>query len=400
MTRVRLRKFLWIAGLALTVLVIAIAGYIHIEQARYRHRTEELIADLNALELRKTGGTDVQQIVQRWGFEKDEYAGRCTAEHCAYRLVQRNLAARLLEKFNVLSGQALASVATLLGDPAMVSTHIEVRQNMVWSREISLWIWIPRAEGEERILRGIVSTQGISPSSSRRDRPAVVLERWMRHPDYLVGRYRGILNADTRQTGYVHTIWVEFSPEAASEDVSRLMVFNLQCLTQFRACREEDLMPAAWRQYVEDQQHPATQFVCTPELSKRVASLADAIIVIRIDSAELTPSSVENAPLRLMNVHMVRPIKGPDYLRRGLHGYIEIENPEILTTADTSTKIRSGEEYIFLMQIHTYGGSESLAPYPCGVLTLNPGNLAMAREAAAESGRAMGWIADLSKTSN
>ncbi|MGB8130635.1 MAG: hypothetical protein WCG81_12655, partial [Candidatus Angelobacter sp.] len=48
---------------------------------------------------------------------------------------------------------------------------------------------------------------------------------------------------------------VTFAPESNSEDVNRLMQFDLSCLNRWwRPCRTQaDIMPDAWKQFLQDQ---------------------------------------------------------------------------------------------------------------------------------------------------
>ena len=389
-----------ISFLAVAALISGTIAYIRVEQFRFRHSAEQVLVDMRALQLRKASGEEVRRVVQKWHFESDD---KCTAESCSYTLVRHSLSVRLL---NYLKGRFWPTAAARIlafagGRPAAIFAHVEARQKTAWFKGMSIWIWIPPWKGGEKILRTTVNTQGEMESEIDYERPAIELERRLHHSDYLVGERVGTLNVDTGPYIEVHTMWAEFSPETDSTNGARLMQFDLSCLTRFRACRENDLMPAAWRDYEDDQRKPPLNLACTPELSRRVAVLAEVIIVARADSIALSPNAEGGSPYRLAGFRMVRPIKGPDYLRRGLRGFIEVDNAEMLATSDAvasdiGEKLRTGQEYILLLQSHPYGGSEALALYPCGVLTVTAHNLDLARAAAASAGLSMGWIRDLS----
>jgi len=115
-------------------------------------------------------------------------------------------------------------------------------------------------------------------SWSAYDQPDVNLKHSLLHPNYLVGTFPELFNADTGGSPTV-VIWAEFSPDANTGDVSRLMQFDLSCLTRLRSCKERDLMPTVWAQSAEDIRESPKSLTCTPELSKYVAQLADVVTV-------------------------------------------------------------------------------------------------------------------------
>jgi hypothetical protein len=86
---------------------------------------------------------------------------------------------------------------------------------------------------------------------SSHQQPDVKLNQSLLHPNYLVGAFPEWQNADTGGNPAV-IVWAELSPGANTPEVSRLMQFDLSCLTRFLSCRGRDLMPAVWAQTVED----------------------------------------------------------------------------------------------------------------------------------------------------
>jgi hypothetical protein len=200
------------------------------------------------------------------------------------------------------------------------------------------------------------------------------------HPSYLVGAFPEWLNADTGGSPAV-IVWAELSPDANTEDASRLMQFDLNCLTSFFACRERDLMPAVWAQSVEDARQSPKALTCTPELSKRVAQLSDAIAVVRPRTVELTPPPSNGRSPQIRDLEIINVIKKPEKYAPQLTN-VHVDKPEMMTTADTGSPLRAGQEYVFLLQVHNTPEIGWIALYPCGALSLNDASLAMAREAA------------------
>lgn len=237
------------------------------------------------------------------------------------------------------------------------------------------------AESAARSWLRLTTREGSSWSSH--DRPEVKLRHSLLHPDYLVGTFPAVLNADTGGSPSV-IVWAELSPDANTADVSRLTQFDLSCLTRLVSCRNRDLMPTVWAQSVEDERESPKILTCTPELSKSVARLADAIAIARPKTVELSSPRYPDRPQRLTDLEIVSVIKKPKYPERlpRLSVDVDVESPEMMTTTDTQSTIQPGHEYVFLLQFGNDPDIGWIALYPCGILTLNDANIAMVREVA------------------
>lgn len=144
-------------------------------------------------------------------------------------------------------------------------------------------------------------------------------------------------------------------------------------------------MPAAWAQSVQDSRQSPEVLSCTPEVSSRAAQLADAIAVVRPKTVELVAPPPYMSSPQLRDLEIVNVIKKPEKHAPQLSN-VYVDKPEMMTTADTKSPLRAGQEYVFLLQVHNTPGIGWIALYPCGILALNNANLAMVREAAAQSG--------------
>jgi hypothetical protein len=142
-------------------------------------------------------------------------------------------------------------------------------------------------------------------------------------------------------------------------------------------------MPEDWYEIERDEQSPTPSLACTNDLVGRVARVADTIAVVRVGSPELD-RPYPTGPFRMHDVSILRLVKGPDDLRRRSVAWVELDDPEIATVADDGTKLRTGEQYIFLLQDHTVR-LEKVALYPCGILMMNHANLEMVQEVVAKS---------------
>jgi hypothetical protein len=118
------------------------------------------------------------------------------------------------------------------------------------------------------------------------------------------------------------------------------------------------------------------------ELAKRVAQLADVIAVVRPRTVELSPPPYNGRPTQLRNLEVVSVIRNPEYSQDLASLNVDVNRPEMMTTADTGSPIRASQEYVFLLQRRSNPNISWFALYPCGILTENQANLAMVREAA------------------
>jgi hypothetical protein len=382
----RLLRFVkWGALVVVLIAVTVVAGasiYLRIEQYKFRRQTERLLSDVRELQLEKASAPDVRLIVRRWGFE--EWGKRpgvpCTADECIYqlRLMPPARANNLADPF--MAGLAARVLEWFGLRPTVVWAWLRIRDGALRSVSFSVWT-LGRGCGE--ISCTLVADAGTSGGNgwSSRERPEAKLRNSLLHPDYLVGTFPAVLNADTGGSPSV-IIWAELSRDASTADVSRLMQFDLSCLTRLRSCKERDLMPNVWAQTVEDARESPKSLTCTPELLRRVMQLADVIAIVRPKTVELTSPRYEGLPSILPHAEIVSVIKKSRYSRlsNGLAVNVGAYSPNVTTTADTGAPIRADQQYLFLLQ-DNYGG---IALYPCGVLTVNDANLSTVREAVAD----------------
>lgn len=383
----RLLRFVKRVALVVTLgavaLVAGVSVYLRIEQYRFRRQAERLLSDVRGLELEKATAAQVTVVVRKWGFEEWRQPKPCTEHECIYRfqLAPKPARAHNFQSPFVFILGAYARVFEWLGlRPTVVQAWVQIRGKRLRSVFFSVYTLGRGCEGNGCTLNGEVGSKWGEGSWSAADRPEVRLKHSLLHPSYLVGTYPSALGS----YGFSGVrVWAEFSSDATAADVSRLMQFDLSCLTRLRSCRAGDLMPTVWAQAVEDSRESPKVLTCTPELSKRVAQLADVIVVVRPKTVELSPSRYEGSPPRLVDLEIVSVIKKPKNPRELGRLSVAVDGPEMTITADTRSPIRAGQQYIFLLQVHDYGASGWI--YPCGIVTVSASNLAMVREAAAST---------------
>jgi len=320
------------------VFVAGVSVYLRIEQYKFRRQTERLLSDVRELELNKASPAQVKVVVTRWGFkewgeEPDQPGHPCTEDNCLYRfeLVPPLRLGHLADPFlSALEARPLELLGLRL---TVVHAWVQMRGKTVTSVSFSVWTMGRGCDGRGRLectLMGYADTGQRWSGWSSHQQPDVKLKQSMLHPNYVVGAFPEWENADTGGSPAV-IIWAELSPDANPAEVSRLMQFDLSCLTRLLSCRERDLMPAVWAQSFEDARQSPKVMTCTPEVSKRAARLADAIAVVRPRTVELSPPSSNRMSARLRDVEILNVIKKPEKHAPQLTN-VYVDKPEMIAT--------------------------------------------------------------------
>jgi hypothetical protein len=376
-----------LVAMGVIIFVACLSVYLRIEQYRFRRQAERLLTDLRGLELKKAGAAEVHSIVKKWGF--DEWGqgpgpGKpCTEDDCIYRLELARKTGRDISSDPFASGGATLPLEWLGARPSVVHAWAQMHAKVLTSVSFEVWTLGQGCDARGRLectLMGFAETKQRRGGWSSHQQPDIKLKQYLLHPSYLVGAFPEWLNADTGGSPAV-IVWAELFPDANTEDVSHLMQFDLSCLTRLLSCRERDLMPTVWAQSAEDTRRSPNALTCTPELSKRVAEIADAIAIVRPKTVELRPPHYDGRSPQLRDLEIVDVIKKPDEYAPQLAN-VDVEKPEMLTTTDTKSPLRAGQEYVFLLQVHNTPEIGWIALYPCGALSMNDASLAMARDAA------------------
>jgi hypothetical protein len=369
------------------VFVAGVSVYLRIEQYKFRRQAERLLSDVRELELKNASAAQVKVVLTKWGFQQwGQAPGKpCTEGDCIYlfELVPKVRGHNLADPFlSALEAHSLEWLGLRL---TVVHAWVQIRRGTLTSVSFSVWTLGQGCEGRGRpecTLMGYAHTGPRGSRWSSHQQPDVKLNQYLLHPNYLVGAFPEWLNADTGGSPAV-IIWAELSPDANTMDVSRLMQFDLSCLTRFRSCKERDLMPTVWGQSLEDIRESPKVLTCTQEVSKRVAQLADVIAVVRPKTVDLGYPRYRGRSPQLRDLEIVNVIRKPEYPRQLTRLDVDVDRPEMMTTADTGSPIRAKQEYVFLLQDHSTPNTGWIALYPCGALSFSDANLAMVREAAA-----------------
>jgi hypothetical protein len=372
-----------VVGVGAAILVAAVSAYLRIEQYRFRGQAERLLADVRDLEVKKASAAQAKAVASKWAFERWRRPYKpepCTDDECIYRFELTPAPARAHNFPDPFASGPTARVFEWFGlRPTVVEAWLQIRGKALRSASVYVYTLGRGCSESGCTIMAYAGTKGDN-GFSESDKPDLTLKHSLLHPSYLVGTYPTTLGS----YGFSGvTIWAEFSPDADAADVSRLMQFDLSCLTRLRSCRDREVMPTVWAQMVEDERDSPKSLTCTPEVSKRAAQLADVIVIVRPKTVELSSPRYHGGPPRLTDLETVSVIKKPKGPRQVGRLYVDIDSQEMMITADTRSAIRPDDQYLFLLQLLDYGAVGPAALYPCGILTVTDANLALAREAAA-----------------
>lgn len=274
------KRLLACAAIGISALLVVAVVALHIDERVLRHRSERLFRDIQGLQCGKTSRSEARQVLREWearsllqdrpisdgGSQLRVYMdgpimdwlrtnwrppgpdSGFTAKVARFLLgcVER---ARDNQEGEEMIARALQTAGV---HSALVWAYVDIRHGVVLGKGFTIWVMSPSDSGREKMLGGwtdVVPQIGIPPWV-KRDVPKHEL---VIRNGYLIGHHEGISHAP----GYdvdAESTWVRFSPDAEHVDIQRLTRFNFDCLTRWRPCRKSsELMPAAWKQFSEDQ---------------------------------------------------------------------------------------------------------------------------------------------------
>ena len=72
-------------GIYLVVSFVLLNVFLRVEAYRFQRRAEHLMADIQALKLRKSNWLEAERLITRWG-KYGNYKGHCDASFCRYSI--------------------------------------------------------------------------------------------------------------------------------------------------------------------------------------------------------------------------------------------------------------------------------------------------------------------------
>ncbi len=373
----RKKKILGFVALAVLVLLLAPFVAVQIQERIFRHRAEQLLADMRSLMMHKASLAEIQAVLRRWNPDEvpcsengcwfETYLSYTVFEgvnQCADEPGWRHQWLRLFRWY----GGRLAGVrARALVEHGVVrNAMFEIgMENFVGPQGAYNLYCTKRPADFEGWFSGLTAIA--SHFSVRSDWRGLAL-----HPDYFV-EVRAPRATDVPPP----TIEVLFGPHADPSDVARLANFDLSYLTRLNPSREPgDLMPAAAAQYAREEPLLAQarkEHACGPKIVGLMARDAEYESVV-----EMTANWHGYVP-GLGNVPgaRVRVIENLGLAGGWKPGEIHpLEIFDATTDRPATTlpaELRAGNQFIVLAQ----GGWNPLAARAerCGIVPLNPANL-------------------------
>jgi len=222
LARVCLRIALLVIGVA-----VCLWGYAEVRQILFRMRAERLLADVQALQVRKSTWADAQRFMTRWG-RWGHYEGTCTEANCQY-MVQLSLQIPLFQHIDQdgLHEHRWPKLQRALGlrFAVLASGGFGVRANELVGRFFNLDIEQP-IDTDEYLVAGFGEGSRIAPFAHDR---ALHPNRSLSNSKYFI---------------------VQFTPDEDAAEKAKLTQLDLNCVTAFRPCqRRRLLMPQAFAEF-------------------------------------------------------------------------------------------------------------------------------------------------------
>jgi hypothetical protein len=229
-------------------------AFVQAQQHVLRHRSEEVLADIQAINLRQSTFEQANQFRQKWA-KWIASTGDCASEHCDFYVRFLDFSARHYSQFQRPS---LRLAYHLFGGrQTIVYAGISVRNGIVWQKSFGVGFYDYLGREPELLEARADTVPGIDQTLS------------VTHPEYSMNRaFPGI-------------VWLlRFTPYVAKSDLDRLMQFDLTCISRRRACLSPgEIMPAAWQQSVGEEDAPMPDR-CSQQIAElRVRDAEDVIIV-------------------------------------------------------------------------------------------------------------------------
>ena len=237
----------WFRQILFTALVLLSAAWASAEGAQWllRWRAERLLADIRSLEVNRSGWSDAQAEIKKWG-RSGIPIGSCTSEACTYRI---DLIQSLPPMLVGYPGEGVRNSLPRLMD------HIGLRN--------------AAARGGFTVEHGVITSKWFG------EQVTLPVRDWTQPSDYVPylsassgenAKFRGLAGGD--HTPHPHRVAqtsgsamaVTFSPEEDPSEQTALMDFRFSCITRFTPCENEgEILPAAWQDLQDQEQTPGTR---------------------------------------------------------------------------------------------------------------------------------------------
>ena len=258
--RLRWGRVLRVFGVAILVLIAALAAFVQIQQRILRWRAERLLADIREIQMGKSTWADAQKLMTRWG-NWGKWKGSCTAEECAYQIMLpdalqavatyfwEQTPPAMREKKHFFRQWELHLYSLLGGRITEVHAGIHLKNGIIWTKSYAVYTARSLYEyGVEEFLIG--TADGETHFAGPAARPELKL-----HPEYAIEAAGPCEGCNDGACTVCRMIGASFTPFADPGIVNQLFDFNLRCITSWLQCDDpKEIMPSAWRIYRLDQE--------------------------------------------------------------------------------------------------------------------------------------------------
>jgi hypothetical protein len=231
----------------LTILFLLVAAWVSGEAYQWllRWRAERLLSDIRSLQVNRSGWTDAEQVMTRWG-QWGVSSPSCTMIGCAYRI---NLIQSLPP---VLGGYPdkgvknwLPKLVGYLGlRGAAVRAEFTVQHGLVTAKWFSEQVTLPVQDWNHSADYVPYMTATAGQNSTFHDH---ILEQHPLHPNRVVQIFPNVLV-------------VSYAQDEDPSEQALLMDFRFSCITRLRPCGSMgEMLPEGWRMLQEKQQQAGTR---------------------------------------------------------------------------------------------------------------------------------------------
>jgi hypothetical protein len=370
----RKKKILGFVALTILVLLLAPFAVVQIQERIFRHRAEQLLADMRSLMTHKASLAEIQAVFRRRNPDGNPQGDPCRDQTC----ILEDISSRgfsWIPRYDPNSRKTdwwdiwMSLYRLYGGRNALVIARGSVER---WGTSI---MYAVSVEGASRPAEGTPHLIGEVVSGAR----ASMRNAWKGltlHADYVIDKVNPGYDLPT-EVMYAH-----FGEHADPADITRMMTFELSCLTSFLPCRDPgDLMPGAAAQFMREQPRLAQArkvHVCTPYVVGLMARDAGYAGIVEVTGSKTVHLFREgDSPIAT-----VREIENFDPVGDWKTG--ESRDLEILdantghVVPSLPPEVHSGNRLIILADTQFGPVTER-----CGILPLNPANLELVKQGMA-----------------
>jgi hypothetical protein len=341
------RRILTLCSFVIFGLILSLVSIIHIQQWIVRRHAERLFTDIRSVQPQKTTFQEAALVFQRWS-AWDRTSGTCREENCVFLYQLKDFSFNHSNLF--FDRLWLSNLYMLLGGrPARIYAQVTVRDGLVWGKEFGVALESPAMLNGRHVEYTVLASGG-TVSRLNSDRTST-------HYDFIVPT--ACLNCVD--------ITVEFAPEAAATDVSRLLSFDLSCLTALQACHSPaELMPNAWTEYLDG----ANEY-CMRDVVSEIRRAED--IGIFEVSTNTTVACGRGMPCDMAKARLIERLRGSARFQMGATYNV------VLSAPVQGHKITRGTRLLILFTDLYPEPDSFISPSSCGTMFLDDHNLSVVR---------------------